>query len=609
MSSKAALAIGTLVFVTVSGLWALHARGQVVKPDLTPFKDSPEVQQLIEGTLTPDPDEPAAAVKIYIEVEQKFREAMDLSKFGPDQTEAMKTIDVEPPLNEAIAAMQDATRRYPTSRTAWMGLGSYLWNKYERRHRAQDLRDAVQAYTKATNLMRKKGTTTGAVGRDFANLAAAITRGLAALKDDTTLDAFFRQLGETEFKDLALFPYTEALATLKDPRADRLYQRMLAGAKPKLPNSILESYIEYLFDQGKYNKVLELLGEIPPSDIKPPVYTRWFHLVKGTTMERLGRLDEAKAEYQGYLDEVAKQKQVWPYVFPANERFRIPGSPLQQGIEFSREPYELPEPQSSTLGSWLLGWLSPSPAWADHVATPACASTDWLCKAQYYLVWTIRGEAGCVWDDQNSQWCTGTTGGQRAVAWNVRTRVFWGYGSRVCSGSTQVCFNYAAGITQQGDLNSVARRYYYVIDWGSYGGLILGRNIGYKRDAEDAAAKVALYGRAPDPIRGACLAGGMIGNSCDGSCSADAGYLNSFLASESGIEFRSGTYAFQCYGSCCLEQLHPSDSPSGSACGSACFAQVGAICPKWEWLESSCIGYANPYWGPKWGNYYWRFNR
>lgn len=138
----------------------------------------------------------------------------------------------------------------------------------------------------------------------------------------------------------------------------------------------------------------------------------------------------------------------------------------------------------------------------------------------------------------------------------------------------------------------------------------IGVNVGYKRDAEQAAAEVVLYGRVPDPIRGACLAGGMIGNSCDGYCSADAGYLQSFLASESGIEFRSSYAPYQCYGPCCFEQLVPMASPSGSACGSACFAQVGAICPKYGWLKGalSC-GFADPYWGPKWGNFYWRFNR
>lgn len=414
MSSRAALAIGALIVVTVSGVWALHAGGQVVKPDLTPFKDSAEVQQLIEGTLYPDPDEPAAAVKTYIETKKKFREAMDLSRFGPDPTEALKTFDPEPPLNEAIAAMQKATALYPTSRTAWMGLSAFFWNKYHRWHRAQDLRKGIEASMQATDLMLSKQS--GEVpGRDFTNLAEQSMRGLAVLKDRTALDAFYQKLGATELRDLALFPYTEALAALNDPRADQFYQRMLAGVKPKLPNTILESYVEYLFAQGKYKEVLELLGQIPPSDIKPPAYTRWFHLVKGATLERLGRLDEAKVDYKAYLDGVAKEKQVWPYVFPANEKFRILGSPLQQGIEFSREPYELPEPQSSTLGSWLLGWLSPTPAWAGHVSTP-CAGTDWFCKAQYYLVWTIRGEAGCVWDDPNPQWCIGTTGGQRAVA-------------------------------------------------------------------------------------------------------------------------------------------------------------------------------------------------
>jgi len=609
MSKSRTMVVSALVITGAASLWAMRAGGQVVKPDLTPLKDSPEVQQLIEGTFTPDPDEPAAAVKVYIETEKKFKEAMGVGRFGPGDTEALTTVNPEPPLNEAIAAMQNATKLYPTSRTAWMGLGELLWNKYARWHRARDLRDAIDAQTRAVDLMLAKGS--DADGRHRLNLADQVMRGLALLKDRTALDAFYQKLGPAEVRDLALFPYTEALAALNDPRADQQYRRMLAGGKPGLPNSILVSYIEYLFAQQRYQEVLRQIGEIPASDIRPPVYTRWSHLVKGAALERLGRLDEARVEYQGYLDEVAKQKQVWPYVFPANEKFRIPGSALQKGIEFSREPYELPEPQSLTLGSWLLGWISPTEAWADHVGTP-CAATDWFCKAQYYLFWTIRGEVGCVWDDPSPQWCIGTTGGQRAVAWNVRTRVFYGATFRSCFGSTQVCTNYAAFAGPPGTtVDTVARRYYYVIDSGGYGGLGLGSSIGYRLDAEEAAALVALYGRVPDPIAGACLAGARIGDPCSGSCTADAGYLNSFFAHQSGIEFRSGNARWECPNGCCRELMMPApfvSLPSGSACGLPCFAQVGDICPKYGWLASGCpSSYPNHYWGPKWGNRFWRF--
>lgn len=339
MKSRLALTIAILILAGAGSLWALQAGERVVKPDMTPLKDSPEVQRLITGTLTVDPDEPAAAVRAYIETQKS------LMRIPRDPTEAQEAYDADTPLNEAIAAMQEATRLYPTSRTAWIGLGHFLRDRYVRRHRVQDLREAVQAYMRAIALIVAKGSDSDR--RDLVNLVEQVTQGLIVLKDRSLLDAFVQTLEATRLSGFALWPEARVLAALNDPNADQLYQQLLAGTKPRLPNGIWESYIEYLFTRSRYKEVLDFLGQIPPSDITGAVYVRWFHLVKGATLERLGRLEEAKAAYRRYMDEVANEKQVWPYVFPANEKFRIPGSTLQRGIEFSREPYGLPEPEST----------------------------------------------------------------------------------------------------------------------------------------------------------------------------------------------------------------------------------------------------------------------
>jgi hypothetical protein len=55
----------------------------------------------------------------------------------------------------------------------------------------------------------------------------------------------------------------------------------------------------------------------------------------------------------------------------------------------------------------------------------------------------------------------------KAVAWNIRTRVFWGRGARTCFGREEKCFNYAWQYPfTYGDVNSLYKRYFYVIETG-----------------------------------------------------------------------------------------------------------------------------------------------
>lgn len=375
MRKRTSFVGGVVMITVVVSFSAVCAGEQVLPPEAASPHLSPEVSELLQGTtFIVDPDEPVEAVKAYVETMKKLPQALGRIRLGsnPDQPD----IDPDRILRDALGVMRTAAARYPTSRHTWQGVGDVLWLQYEWRHKAQDLREAVDAYMKTIDLTLPRRDD----GRDFSYVARRISQGLTLLKEPQALDAFMRKLEAadqkfrtTTFHGQALGEYTEALARLKDPRADQLYQEMLSGVKPNVFS--FKYYVGYLFDNGRYQEALQLLEKIPPSEIRSPVESRLLHIMKGATLERLGRLDEAKAEYQTYRDAVAAVKGTWFYAFPADEKFRIPGSVLQQGIEFGPDPNELPEPQSSTLGSWLLGGLFPTLAWAEVRATP-CASND-----------------------------------------------------------------------------------------------------------------------------------------------------------------------------------------------------------------------------------------
>lgn len=167
----------------------------------------------------------------------------------------------------------------------------------------------------------------------YARLTSLTAHGLALLKDRATLNAFFQKLKNTTFWDVAISYYADALRTLKDPLAEQLYQEIIAlrshpRADPGSREAALCGYADYLYSQGRYQEAWQILEKLPPSAV-----TDLDHLLKGAVLERLGRRDEAKIEYQQYLDEVAKRKQTPFPSLPAPEKYRIPGSRLQQGIE------------------------------------------------------------------------------------------------------------------------------------------------------------------------------------------------------------------------------------------------------------------------------------
>jgi tetratricopeptide (TPR) repeat protein len=569
--------------------------------DMTPAERSAEMQALLRGTtFAPDRGEPAGAIKIHFATQEMVRKAGRRIQDGPLPGE----VDFDPQqlLNEATAMRQRAAALYPTSRHAWEGLGALLWRQYMEQHRSSDLRRSVEAYIKAAEIVIPRVLQDADGGtRDFPSTLRVIANGLAALSDGRSLDAFFGKLQGTKAWPFARHAYAVALGALNDPRADQLFHEELQLMPP---GETLPDYVNSLWDRGHYQKALQIL------DLKDRTRLDVVqHVQRGALLEQLGRLDEARAEYKYYLDDAAKySNSPWPWVLSVSDRYRIAGSVLQQGIKFYPSFDRLPKPQSHL---WRI--LSPVAAWADHLPTPQCASTDWGCKAAAYIIHAVAGETGCI-DLASPPTCWGTVGGARAVAWNMRNRVFYGRGLRFCP-SSQTCFNYASNVplvNNPADTVALSRRYYYVVDQG-YAALAEQPNISdeRKREAEVDARAVLVDGSVPDPNAGKCKAGFPTGDTCSGGCSELGGYWDSILPTGS-VEFRGGKRDWKNAqnAACRWKELMPSATPTGTMCATQCFTPSlgsGATCPRTWWLEREGCGPPSQYLGPWAGNYYWKF--
>jgi hypothetical protein len=365
------------------------------------------------------------------------------------------------------------------------------------------------------------------------------------------------------------------------------------------PGKTLPDYVNYLWDRGRYQDALQVFDRKPPTEL-------WAldRAMRGAILERLGRLDEARTEYGAYLQEATKSAP-WGFL-DVSERYRIPGSPLQQHIRFRRDLDSLPSPQSTIPRE-----RSSVSVAADQRGTP-CAGDDWFCKAEWYLLWAIHGETGCV---DLAASCWGTWGGQRAVAYNIRHRVFVSASTRICFGRTEVCTElYAANAPLAGgDLVALARRYYYVIDQG-YAGVHVPMSSAEGDEARFTGLAVIVNGNVPDPNIGGCMAGFAYGNVCEwgGGCTEAAGTWGTYHPRLGTIQFRAGKLIWQGGPSttCQWPELVPSSTPGGVRCGEQCFipAMWGATCPRFGWLETTagCVGSDRRFWAPRYGNFYWR---
>ena len=271
-----------------------------------------------------------------------------------------------------------------------------------------------------------------------------IAIGLGILRDSVTMDQFFAQaLAVGNRKYLTSLDYARGLSTLGDPRAEEWFKQAIA-LRPTGNVDAIAYYAEWLLDHNRPKDVITL--------IDPDAHVEYLHFLRGVALERLGKLEEAYAAYQLYAP--------LSILDPAPAKYRIPGSKAQAGITFKP----------------LKEGVTP------HSVPPECDGYNSLAVV---IECEAAGES---------------EGGQRAVGWTVRTRVFRGtlpgcvYVDN--SGSTLSC-KYDSVIYQP---------YQFYTNCGRTPGPTP-RHVRYD----------VWYGKAPDPTTGYCPYGSYSGDPCSGS--------------------------------------------------------------------------------------------
>ncbi len=192
-----------------------------------------------------------------------------------------------------------------------------------------------------------------------------IAMGLAHLEDRTSMDRFFKDaLAIGDRKYLTTLDYARGLGVLGDPQAEDLFKQAVA-LQPEGNIDALAYYAEWLLDHNRPADVVALID----SD----AHVEYLHFLRGVALERLGKLEEARVAYQIYapISELD----------PAPIKYRIAGSRAQENLIFEGDvvPQDVP------------------------------------CDGYDDLALVIECEAAGE-----------SEGGQRAVGWTVRTRVFKG---------------------------------------------------------------------------------------------------------------------------------------------------------------------------------------
>lgn len=497
----------------------------------SPF--SPEVEKFIEGTELvkaaglPDLNESVEALKAYLEETEKVKQSIKKRFF--DEPIDTKGLSIETWLGESANRLLSVKEKYPESRHLSEGLGRIYREMYFHTQNKEYLEKAADALIRAEEL----GVEHAVEGNPFKGMhyVDEMTEVLSILGDRNRVDKYFHRL-ITPTPTYTYLNYAKVLSKLNDVRADEYFEKVIAIRRDGNFDPVIE-YAEYLLDRGKNKKALAVLQQLKPSEEYVHTY-----FLKGVTLERMGKAKEAEKVYKKYQE--FQEVKDGLYVPPA--KYRIPNSKLQKNFFRSEGAKEISSADIRDTSMY-------------------CSSTDWACKARFYTVWTINKEAQAA-----GSFGPGTVGMMRAVAWNIRTRVFVLYGT-ICG---EVCFHNAKNITLiSGDVTSVYRRYWYVIETGVYQGLPKGV---YTLESEKVFYDV-FYGKVPDPIVGKCLYGYMSGDKCNGTCSS-SGIWDSFWASQSGQEFRAGKLEWYrqpnwpwdgCY------RFVPMSTPTGSYCGINCW--------------------------------------
>ncbi len=401
----------------------------------------------------PDPNEPVEPLRLYLDGQEILRAGK---------------------VDQAVALFRSAVANYPDSRHAHAGLGYALWQRYQQSHAEDDLRAAVQEFVFADEIGIR-------YGRVHYTYQVAI--GSGQLEDPDAMDSYFEKaLKNGNEPYLASLDYARGLSLLEDPRTEEWYKKAVK-LQPMDNVDALAYYAEWLLDHGREEKVLQVLS--------PDAHIEYLHFLRGLAQEKLGRIQEARAEYLQYVKYSA--------VDPAPSRYRISGSQIQTGIVF--------DDQISPLG---IG-----------------------CNGYNLLANVIECESGGE-----------SEGGQRAVGWTIRTRVFKGtlpgcvYVNNYSCGTALSC-KYECVIAQTGQ---------FVYNCGRTPGPT-SRHVRYD----------VYNGYAPDPTTGYCPSGSYQGSACSSSVHCSSGGTNG-ASSKGPMRFYSTT------GSC----------PTGG--GYSCLTSKDKIC-------------------------------
>ena len=371
--------------------------------------------------------------------------------------------------DEARILLENGIAQFPESRHLHKQLSKVLWYIYEE----TDISTlpALKGAIKEAELALNIGLSFGTVDSQLTSLLSML---LSESKDVETLDRIFERIFEVESNVIFYEDYVRALSAMNDPRAEEIFKKII-----ELKNNYASiEYVEWLLDQGRESEILLLSIEFSFKD-RMAFY-------RGFALEKLGRLDEAKAEYAEYRDyyKYIPHNPELPSPLPSMpKRFQIPGSELQKEMKIRFESDE--KDNSST-----------------RIQTLDAISDGQAIMGLSYLVF---GEAGGE-----------TLGGMRAVGWIVRSRVLRGsIGPYSCllgvdnTGST-LAEQYKSVMCQSGQFDGMC------LAWCSDPNTEKCANDGTYNSAYDV-----YFGYTPDPVAPHCP-GGIV--SWNGSYCADTTY-------------------------------------------------------------------------------------
>lgn len=277
-----------------------------------------------------------------------------------------------------------------------------------------------------------------------------IAIGLGQLKDPTTMNSYFEKaLKDGNEPYLANLDYARGLSLLEDPRAEEWYKKAMA-VEPEGVADAVAYYAEWLLDHGREAEVVDL--------VRDDIRIQYVHFLKGVALERLGRPGEARREYERYRRMSAD--------FPALVRYRIEGSEAQTGLVFEGD------------------------------IRPLATESEARQKLSRVISGEARGEL---------------VGGQRAVGWTVRTRVFRAYYVPTSCGGYGSPNNGAWGALPSSA--SLADKYVAICN-------APGQFAQYSpTPSTNTRADEVWSGLVPDPVICNCIMGSRIGGCCDGICS------------------------------------------------------------------------------------------